>query len=239
MGKLAIGRIISEREHNSWLSGLWYPHRRDEALGRMWGGWAQGIVRILATGRRASARDQLFEDLTLITFNYDRCAESALFHAVMRTFNVGEQEAAETMAGLRVIRPYGGLGPLPWAGRAGEPFGNQAADLFELAERILVYTDDQGERPDLEEMRREIARSRNLIALGFGFHPLNMRLLAAEPESGIPPRFIATAVMEPVPRRVEIAERVLESFRVRDAALAHDQLDCSNLIAQYGGQVSA
>ena len=237
VGKLAIARIIAERENRSWLADVW-GLQPDVALAKIQGGWAQGLARILATGLRASDRNLLFNNLTMITFNYDRCAETAFFHCVKKIFHVGDQEAAETMAALRIVRPYGGLGLLPWAGREGEPFGNQAPDLFALAERIQVYTDDQGERPDLELMRQTVAQSANVIALGFGFHPLNMRLLRAPRPNGDYPKSFATAVGEPGPRRIEIAERIQQTFGTPIPLVSISSGTCTQLVAQYGGQFS-
>jgi len=239
MGKMAIARIIAEREHASWLRGLWgSADQREEALAQMWGGWAQGLVRILATGLKAQNLLLLFNNLTLVTFNYDRCAETALFHAVRRTFAIDDQEAAKVMANLTVFRPYGTLGQLPWAGRDGEPFGNPGPDLMTLADRIQVYTEDQSERPDLEELRNRIRNSRNIIMLGFGFHPLNMRLLGAVSDSGERPAIFSTLVKEPSPRRTEIMGRIRQAFGVASPKLALDSINCAQLISQYGGQFS-
>jgi hypothetical protein len=239
MGKMAIARIIAERENQSWLGNLWGSNaEREIALGRMWGGWAQRLVRILATGLRAAERDQLFQSLTLVTFNYDRCAETAFFHAVRRTFDVASDEAARIMSRLQVVRPYGGLGQLPWAGREGEQFGNPAPDLFALANQIRVYTDEEGERPDLEALQGKLQTAKNVVLLGFGFHPLNMRLLTIGREDGSTPNVFATAVNEPSPRRTEITRRVREAFSIAPT-LAYSEIDCTRLIAQYGGQFSA
>nr|QQZ51126.1 hypothetical protein JKL49_08330 [Phenylobacterium glaciei] len=111
VGKAAIVRAIAAKEHSSWLRKLWsgQADARAQALAKLDSGWVHQIVQMLVTGRRAADRRDLFSDLSLVTFNYDRCAETALFHLVRQAYAIEDVEAVPIMEGLKVYRPYGGL----------------------------------------------------------------------------------------------------------------------------------
>jgi hypothetical protein len=221
VGKLAIARSISAFENRSWLRGAWsIGDDRDNAISRLWGGWASGVIKAQATGLRASERLRLFENLTVITFNYDRCAETAFFHLVRETLSIGDEETAAVMKGLKVFRPYGGLGELHWPGRRGVAFGPSRPDLHAMADRIFVYTEDLGDRPDLDGMTASLEAADNIIFLGFGFHSQNMKLLDVDAKDKARQVF-ATTFGEPPPRRDAFAMRINGSFgRLARAQLA-------------------
>jgi hypothetical protein len=57
-------------------------------------------------------------------FNYDRCIEQYLFHALQDYYGVSPHEASAMMASLKIFRPYGKIGDLPWQSQEGAvPFG--------------------------------------------------------------------------------------------------------------------
>lgn len=53
-------------------------------------------------------------NLTIITFNYDRLLAYDLFSAMMRSYGKSFGKCAETVTELPVIHVYGSLGKLPW-----------------------------------------------------------------------------------------------------------------------------
>lgn len=72
---------------------------------------------------------------TLIIFNYDRCVEHYLFHALQAYYNMSPEIAAKLISEIAIFHPYGAVGRLPWQGGdtptefGCEPTYNQLVDL--------------------------------------------------------------------------------------------------------------
>jgi len=73
----------------------------------------------------------IFKHLTIVNFNYDRCVEHFLFHAIQAWSLKGEAQVIELMNSLNIYHPYGTVGALPWQSREGIQFGEEA-DEFSL-----------------------------------------------------------------------------------------------------------
>lgn len=234
MGKLAIARAISAREARSPALELWSAATFDNAL--QWAGacWPQVIVNIAATGVKANNARSVFQDLSIVNFNYDRCAESLLFSLIQPVFNIPAAAAADAMENLVVFRPYGGLGNLPYDGRAGTAFGAPDPDLVKMSEQIQVYTEALGERPDLLHMKRALAEATQVIFLGFGFHTQNVDLLVLDPaERGLPRNVFATAHSEPNPARDAIMLQISRALTNRPVKLGYAHEDCTNYLRDH------
>ena len=70
-------------------------------------------------------RIDIFKHLTIVNFNYDRCVEHFLFHAMQAWSLKDEREIAELMKGLNIYHPYGSVGDLPWQSGDGIEFGGE------------------------------------------------------------------------------------------------------------------
>jgi hypothetical protein len=57
-------------------------------------------------------RKDVFKNLTIINFNYDRRIEQFLLYALRDLFRIDSREAAELMRTLRIYHPYGVVGSL-------------------------------------------------------------------------------------------------------------------------------
>lgn len=112
LGKILIAHIILEHEFQSPVRDLWGPSWKDKA--DEWAGntWVRELVSIAIAGFRSDDPSELFSDVTLVNFNYDRCAESVIFSLLRRYAFTTDADAARAMAGLKVYRPYGSLGPV-------------------------------------------------------------------------------------------------------------------------------
>jgi hypothetical protein len=54
--------------------------------------------------------------VSFIVFNYDRCLEQFLFHALQKLYGLESQEAFAMLTDLRIIHPYGAdPPPLKWS----------------------------------------------------------------------------------------------------------------------------
>jgi hypothetical protein len=174
-GKLAIVRSILEAERRSKLY-VAEPHKAAlaERLARVDDTWLIRFFKKL--GELQMDPDRLFERLSVICFNYDRCIEAFLADAIQALYRVDEAAAQRALAGLKIFHPYGYIGPL------GEvPFGGHQRRpdlLVKYAENIRTFTERVEEGAELAATRAEVAAADTIVFLGFAFHPQNLKLLS-------------------------------------------------------------
>lgn len=182
-GKLAIAKTIIESERNSHLFLGERPNdfANLDALRKT---WFFIFSRYLNDGVRKEEIERIFEKVSFLVFNYDRCIEHFFYHALQRHFGIDETRASSVMKTLRIIHPYGTIGDLTWQSGEGIPFGARAnrQSLQLMTSRIRTYT-EQIERDDiLSTIRSEVENADTLVFLGFSYHPQNMKVLDPQEE---------------------------------------------------------
>ena len=180
MGKLGIAREMLKAESGSKLRGV--EGRVDElSLDRCKDTWLPRLGRLLVEGRKISAVDDIFENLTIITFNYDRCIEQYLPFSLVSHYGIKIAEARELTNGLCIYHPFGTLGRLPWQEGEGPvvEFGNaEQADLVTVSRQIQTFTEQMEDEQTLNAMRSAMERADRIVFLGFAYHRPNLDLLA-------------------------------------------------------------
>lgn len=183
-GKLAIVKSILKAERNSTLYFDGYRSERKFNFSSLENTWYLSFFRTLTENCNKEDLIPRFENITLIIFNYDRCIEHFLLHALMSYYRLDIQQAAEMVNSLEIIHPYGTVGSLEWQDIASSTeieFGEKLHEsrLIDYAERIRTFS----EGAHSEYMNSLISSMRfteRLIFLGFAFHRLNMDLIGGE-----------------------------------------------------------
>jgi hypothetical protein len=181
LGKIAIVLEILRSEGRSKLSNPANPELiRETNYSDTW--LPSFLSMVVGSLTREQAR-QAFRNVTIVNFNYDRIIEHFLFSRLQTNFGLNANEAIEAISSLKMIRPYGSVGRLPWQKGAVVPFGARIdldhEKLFELSNNVRTYT-EQDRAAELEQkIRSAIDSSRIVVFLGFGFHQQNMTLLRA------------------------------------------------------------
>jgi hypothetical protein len=135
-------------------------------------------LKLLGTGVSSERLDDLFDNVAFVDFNYDRCLPHFLIEAIQPLYGVDDRRAREIVATAKILHPYGSLGELAIYGPAGTvPFGVLNIDLFEVAERIRLYTEQVTEHEELDEIKRTIAEAHRVVFLGFGYHRQNLAII--------------------------------------------------------------
>jgi hypothetical protein len=179
VGKFGIVRSILSAENKSPLS-KWLAHfPNDIDISALDGTWLDHLTRLLTEGRRKSAIGDIFENLSIINFNYDRSIEQYLPFSLANYYGLEPAVIREVMPTLSILRPYGKAGSLPWeADGAGVEFGGCDAGAVEkAAEMILTFTEQVKDRALLGAIRRTLESAERIIFLGFGFHRQNLKVL--------------------------------------------------------------
>lgn len=174
VGKLAIAQAISKAEATSLLSETkGFPTNFTGTYDT----WLWGFFRGLVSGVPRSEMRNIGRNITLIVFNYDRCIEHYLEHALMKNIsNMSPEEAREIVNGITILHPYGSLGELDY-------FSFGRTDNFALMAPNLITWSESIQRPDIiDQMHRGLEFASQIVFLGFGFASQNMRLLDASPK---------------------------------------------------------
>jgi hypothetical protein len=176
-GKLAIVKSILAAEHNSKNHfftdvprGQLFRIDFDKLAKR----WLVPFFKVLRQPKENLTT--IFDNVSIISFNYDRSFEYFLIAALRTYYNLSEQKAEKVLLNLRILHPYGTVGP--WRdGTDHLPFGDvvdNTESLLHLAKRIRTYTETSHER---EEVRQLVSEAQTIIFLGFGFIEKNIKLL--------------------------------------------------------------
>ncbi|WP_426030886.1 hypothetical protein [Caulobacter sp. DWP3-1-3b2] len=237
-GKLAIARAILNAERSSILKHIEARERlvQDAALGSAGGSWLNQLLILLQSNLQKTRIADVFNGLTIINFNYDRCVEYYVFHAMQRAFRIDSDQASSLMKNLHIIHPYGKVGALPWEGTA-IPFGQSIGgmELGRISEQILTFTEQSHDEEDLREIQKAIQQCEMLLFLGFAFHPQNMQLLDG-PGPHQSKRIFGTAFRESGFTRDVFVSRVTSLVgleRIDGVANLFD-MDCDTFMSNFG-----
>ena len=119
--------------------------------------------------------------LSVITFNYDRSFEHFIYESLKANFssepvdNIVKQ--AET---LPVIHVHGKLGNLPWQNvRDNIPYNSPSNDtnVRLAAQQISIIHEAEDASKEFEEARKLLIEAKNIYILGFGYHETNLKRL--------------------------------------------------------------
>jgi hypothetical protein len=143
--------------------------------------WHPSLVQLLFSGIQRDDIALAFENVKFVIFNYDRCLEQYIWMAMQDYFDISGEEAAEILANVSFIHPYGYLGPLPWRSN-NSPVELGSADLSELARmqsRIRTFTESV--RSEVGgKVKYSVEWAETLVILGFGYLDQNIQLLSRE-----------------------------------------------------------
>ena len=223
IGKLHIAHAISLAEKKSIISDdNNFPDNfsvGDET-------WIWTFAKALMNGVKADDVESVGQNISIICFNYDRCIEHYLEHALMRGFHELTLEDARKIVGqINIIHPYGWLGNL-----SAFPFGK--ADRFAaMAENLITWSETITDLEVIQKLRTVVRSARQLVFMGFGFAAQNMDLLNTQP-TGVPNRnTLVYSTGLGIPREVEAAlkEKIIalisSTWRPVAAEMIHFQHD--------------
>lgn len=182
-GKLAITQSILTAERNSILYIDRQASRATLPYKKIDGSWLNSFFKTLTENCRIEGLKKRLSEVAVVSFNYDRCIEHYLYHALQNYYGITAELAVECLNELEVHHPYGAVGKLPWqtSERPKVDFGANVGShrLLELSKAIKTFT--EGADPQSQEtvnIKKSIASAQRVIFLGFAFHRLNMRLIS-------------------------------------------------------------
>ncbi|MBL1421995.1 MAG: hypothetical protein COC24_015900 [Alphaproteobacteria bacterium] len=199
LGKLAIASSILKYERSSSLfkwqkeltnSGISTKIQKhnlprnnlEKNIENLTNTWINMFFNKLSEGHTIHSVENIFKNVSIICFNYDRCIEFYLMELLVITFSLSRTHAAGILSTLDIIHPYGTIGDS--VNREAPnylPFGNtgdQKVDEFILAERIVTFTESTANKSEIsEKIINAASTSEVMVILGFGFEEMKMKLL--------------------------------------------------------------
>ena len=181
IGKMGIVSAILKAEAASATFRMTDEHPQTLELSNFDETWYSSLTKLLTENIRKSAVGELFCNLEIINFNYDRCLEHYLPFSLADYYGLTPDAIREVMQTLAVHRPYGIAGRLPWQAGHGPSveFGDgNPRILAEVSQQIRTFTERVEEGTELEAIRSSVSKADRIIFLGFAFHRQNIELLA-------------------------------------------------------------
>jgi hypothetical protein len=186
------------------------------------------------------------QNIAIVSFNYDRCLEHFLYHAIRTYYKISREQTAEILRNLTVLHPYGKVGDLPFLSNGPTTqYGGEIStdDLIGLSLQIRTFTETTDPNTgDGKAIRETVFNCKRLVFLGFAYHPLNVELLLGKPCSGVSDyskQIFGTAFGSSESDTTMIAGELFELFKCdRSAVTLRNDLKCSELFSEYSRTLS-
>ena len=217
-GKLAIARSILEAERNSKL--FFESRHVSDTIDFMAlaDTWFAAFYSLLTRNVTRAELDAVFEHVTVINFNYDRCLEQFLVCALATTYAIKIDEARQRVDALTILRPYGQVGA--YLGNSGPvvPFGSKSIPTIEsVMSALRTYTERIEDPVALRRIRSAVAKAEVIVFLGSAFHENNMRVLT-DPTAASAVRSVYFTRCGIADADMPVVERRLRALRGKDHA---------------------
>jgi hypothetical protein len=246
-GKLGIVQAIRDAEQKSMLyiderqgTVFNFNHQKIENT------WYSKFFQLLTENIRQEDVNTVFDNISFITFNYDRCIEHYLYHALQNYYRIDVWNTQQIMQRLNISHPYGMIGRLPWQNSVSYvPFGGRMnVKLLDIVTDIRTFTERIEDDPALAAIRHQIQEAETVVFLGFAFHELNMQLLSSAATSNAR-RVFGTAKGISNADLVVVERSVIDALQADTAhasgvlkAAIKNELTCAGLFEEYWRSLS-
>ena len=180
-GKLAIAYYVGQAEARSNLKDQGRVPGELPLQGKIAECWLYYLGQLVTSGVPRSRIEKALDDLTIVSFTYDRSIEHFLPHALVMAYGMELIEAQRIVGGrLKVIHPFGAVGRLPWQD-GDTPQAEWGAEtpwnIQPIAMALRTPSEARRDQMGLRAIRASVAGAKRLVFLGFGFEAQAMELL--------------------------------------------------------------
>jgi hypothetical protein len=243
-GKIAIARCILEAESKSTLA----PKNRQPdptKSASFTTSWMSSFMRTVTKRVTRANIASAFDKMLIVNFNYDRCFEVYVYYWLRSIYDLDHAEAADVVNKIKMIRPYGYLGPLPTiTGNTGVGFGQDPSPrlLIDISNSVKTYSESNKDNLHTETIAAFLAKATKIAFLGFAFHDQNMKFFdITRPTVPLPRDVFASAYKIPQPRLTLINDSLQKCFKMEHRHLnshSHDG-NCRAFLNEYGANIFA
>lgn len=165
LGKLVIAHCIMRQENPDLIR-----RPRDED-------WYEYLLGLM----KAPTVDEFTTNqVTFITYNYDRSLEYCLFRAIRSRYGLSDSDAAQAANRFQIIHIHGQVGGLPeWHQPELNPYSKDFdwPQLRDAASSLTIVHEDIADNPLFARVHDALCKAEVVAFLGFGFHPANVSRL--------------------------------------------------------------
>jgi hypothetical protein len=117
-------------------------------------------------------------NLSIITFNYDRSIEHYLFTALSTRYGLIER-AVDVMNKFPIVHVHGSLGGLLPLEKNGRRYESKITpeSIRIAANEIIIVGEASGDTAEFERARSLLKDAKRIVFLGFGYHPESVKRL--------------------------------------------------------------
>ncbi|CCB65236.1 hypothetical protein [Hyphomicrobium sp. MC1] len=244
LGKAAIVYLILQAESTSLLSTKRGRSGEEGMIFEpLYKTWYAKFGRLLREQVSQSDLEKIFNNLTIICFNYDRCIEQFLAFWIKSIYSVELNQAHDLVDRLRILRPYGSVAAITGQNCVAFGFDKDRISLSPLVKNIKTYTERVEDAEILLSLRSAVNEAATVVFLGFAFHPQNLALLANDKPTTAK-RIFASAYGFSKPDAENIQLRLAKLFHQtetvsRSKIIVRPDLTCSQLFDEYRLSLSA
>lgn len=169
--------LYSEASSNLFDGGF----GNDSTISRQIETWYGKFFQIIKANANLEEFKKRLSTVRVISFNYDRTLQFFLLHAIRNFYNCTLGEAWVVMRSLKIYYPYGYLGDIYNEFGGGQiEFGqiHWNGDFSKVAKNIVTFSESLDDLDgSVDGIRESILVAKNLVFLGFAFHPQNLDIL--------------------------------------------------------------
>lgn len=183
--------------------------------------WLFQLGRLITSGVPRHRVEHCFDDLSIISFSYDRSIQHYLPFVVAMAFGMTLNEARQLVAAkLNITHPFGNAGRLPWEqGDAPDAdWGNEEpSNIHDLVKEIQTAS-ERGGNPQYEaSLHSALAESRKIVFLGYDFDPQTIGFLFGQSLSHDPEAIAAVQGMN-MPTQATVLRTLKRCTGIEDEA---------------------
>ncbi len=181
IGKLAIAMQLAGLEVDAPLARLsrW---GREYVPGRV--PWYHYLWREMIAEKGHFGENQV----SFVTFNYDRSLERYFFLRLRALHGYNNNEVLEELSRIRFVHIHGGLGDDKFIEYPYNKPKHSYDDLIQILQRLKIIHEDPAGNPNFTAAIELLQKAHCICFLGYGFHDLNneglqlVRIIEADPE---------------------------------------------------------
>ncbi|GHE97360.1 hypothetical protein GCM10016455_17300 [Aliiroseovarius zhejiangensis] len=243
-GKIAIAKAIRSAERHSLLCQIKDDHGQPKInFENVRETWIAQLFSILVAQRDFQSFLDALNDITFVSFNYDRCIHQFFAYASKSYFNLRDQEVEAVLGNLNILYPYGTVGEFSIHLDSISSFNRDVngASLLQVSKGIKTFTEGV-ESAQRDQIWKAMDEASLIAFLGFGFLDLNMDLLIPD-DRILVDKVIATGKGLSENSRSDVVKKLTKTFFKRSApnviaGLAPEDMQvlnctCSSLIFEF------
>ncbi|SUB02551.1 Uncharacterised protein [Pannonibacter phragmitetus] len=236
VGKMAIVKCILESESVSLLSQFKYSNTdtiNPHDLPDFSKFWCEAFFKMANEFVSSDDVADIFSNVSMIVFNYDRCIEFYIWKALQRYFLISEIDSLNIVKSMNIVHVYGSVGDIVgnWGGDT--RFGLDL-DFHSLQKRSLevkTFTEQKDSRKS-QEIQSILKKSEVIVFLGFSFMEINLKILEIDTSSSA--RVYGTSYGISDQNQIFIKRKLCELLKLSSNPIVSlENEKCGNFLENY------